>query len=320
MILIFGGHGFVGQHVAHELINRGEKVTVTGFSRALNVPLLAEALSSGQARSVQVDITDPFAVMELVGKVRPEVMMDLTGYHPKALSPARDIQFRTSALLNMLEAARIYNVERVVLMSSMDAYWGVDTADSPFREDDPVPLLEQDDHFIVQSWVKKTLEVIGNLYRRQHGMNIVFVRASGIYGPYYRTWLHVPSRIARAAAGGGQFSDPLPFNEDGYDQVYVKDMARGISLVLLARQLQHPVYNIGAGRAPRYGEFLAAARKAAPGFKLELPSRSAGDARGVMEGRWMAIDRARTELGYEPRFGIDEAMAEYIDWIASDLT
>lgn len=319
MILIFGGNGFVGQHVAHELISRGEDVTVTGFSRILNVPMLAGALSSGQARIVQVDITDPFAVMELVGKVRPKVMMDLTGHHPKALLPARDVQFRTTALLNMLEAARIHDVGRVVLMSSMDAYWGVETAACPFREDDPVPLLEHDDHFIVQSWAKKSLEVIGNLYRRQHGMNLVFIRASGIYGPHYRTYLNVPSRIARAAAGGAPFADALPFEDDGYDQVYVKDMARGIGLVLLAQQLQHPVYNIGAGRAPSYGEFVAAVRKAAPGFELELPSRSAADARGPMEGRWMAIDRARTELGYEPVFGIDEAMAEYIDWIAGTM-
>ena len=319
MILIFGGNGFVGQHVAHELVSHGEDVVVTGFSRTLNVPLLTDALSSGQARIVRVDVTDPFAVMELVDKVRPEVMMDLTGYHPKALSPARDVQFRTTALINMLEAARIHDVGRIVLMSSMDAYWGVDTANCPFREDDLVPLLEQDDHFIVQSWAKKSLEVIGNLYRRQHGMNLVFIRASGIYGPHYRTWLNVPSRIARAAAGGSRLAEPFPFQDDGYDQVYVKDMARGIALVLLAQQLRHPVYNIGAGRAPCYREFVAAARKATPGFELELPLRPADDARGVMEGRWMAIDRARIELGYEPVFGIDEAMAEYIDWIAGDL-
>ena len=127
MILIFGGNGFVGRHVAHELVSRGEEVTITGFSRTLDLPLLADALSSEQARVAKVDVTDPFAVMELVGKVRPKVMMDLTGHHPKALLPARDVQFRTTALINMLEAARIHDVGRVVLMSSMDAYWGVDT-------------------------------------------------------------------------------------------------------------------------------------------------------------------------------------------------
>lgn len=323
MILVFGGNGFIGQHIACALLDAGEQVIVSTHSRSAAPVLLRDAISTGTARVETVDVTDPFAVMAVVSKYRPKVTIDATGHPPKALAPGRDVTFRVGALVNILEAARLNDVRRVVLMSSMDAYWGLGRERTPFREDMDVPLLESGDHFIVQSWAKKSLEVIGNLYRRQQGMDVAFVRASGTYGPLYRTYLNVPSRLVRAAVRGtddfGEDSGGLPFAEDGYDQVYVKDLARGIGLIALARSLRHPVYNIGSGRAPTYAEFARAAERAVPEFRIAL--RSLGSESQVvtrdsaMRGLWMDIGRAHEELGYQPLYSVDKAIAEYADWL-----
>lgn len=322
MILIFGGNGFVGQHVARYLVERGEQVVVTTHSRVGTPVLLADDIEAARVVVAPLDVTDSFGVVGLVAKYRPRVVIDLSGHSPKVLAPGRDVSFRVSALLNILESARLNHVARVVLMSSLDAYWGLDLTHVPFREDANVPLLEQDDHFIVQSWVKKSLEVIGNLYRRQHGMDVVFPRASGVYGPLYRTYMHIPSRFVRAAVRNtGEFSiaGQAPYAEDGYDLTYVKDIARGIGLIALAQTLAYPVYNIGSGRAPSYGEFARAVRAAVPGFEIELPSRLGRgpqtQAPGSMDGRWMDISRARIELGYQPQFSVDAAIADYADWL-----
>lgn len=323
MILIFGGAGFVGQHVAKALQSRGEKVIVTSFSRNEPPFLLTKDIDAGRVLVEKVDVTDPFAVMGVTSKYRPRVIIDHTGRPPKALAPGRDIQFRIGGLVNVLEAARLNDVSRVLLMSSMDAYWGLGLDHVPFREDATVPLLEQDDHFVVQSWAKKALEVVGNLYRRQQGMDIAFVRASGIYGPLYRTFLHVPARLARAAAkGAGDFrpeQGSMPFAEDGYDLVYVKDMAEGLALVALSAALRYPVYNIGSGEAATNQAFADAVSEAAPGFSIQLRSRSdpaqIDEPRNPMNGLWQDISRAREELGYHPRFTVRDAMAEYVDWL-----
>lgn len=318
MILIFGGNGFVGQHLARNLLDRGAEVAVTCHRRADPPPLIAGDIAAGRAHLHPVDITDAHGMMALYDRVRPRIVIDLSGHHPKALAPSLDVQFRVSALLNILEGARIFGTGRVVLMSSADAYWGLPTAASPYAEDDPVPLLERDDHFIVQSWVKKSLEVIGNLYRRQHGMDVVFVRASGIYGPLYRTWLNIPSRLARAAATGARDFGPgvaLPFAEGGYDQVHVTDAAEGIARVATAPVLAHPVYNIGSGGVPTYGAFAAALARVVPGFAVTLPSRGEAPSADPMDGRWMSIARTEAELGWRPRIGLDEAMAGWVDWI-----
>jgi nucleoside-diphosphate-sugar epimerase len=323
MILVFGGNGFIGQHIARALLDAGEDVIVTTHSRSAVPVLLRDAMSAGAARAEAVDVTDPFAVMAVVAKYRPTVTIDATGHAPKALSPGRDVTFRVGALVNILEAARLNGVARVVLMSSMDAYWGLGRERTPYREEMDVPLLESSDHFIVQSWAKKSLEVIGNLYRRQHGMDIAFIRASGTYGPLYRTYLNVPSRLVRAAVLGiqdfGEHKGGIPVAEDGYDQVYVKDLARGVGLVALAHTLRHPVYNIGSGRAPTYAEFAVAAQRAVPEFKIALRSlgaeTQAATRDSAMRGLWMDIGRAGEELGYEPLYSVDRAIAEYADWL-----
>ncbi|MEG3125999.1 NAD-dependent epimerase/dehydratase family protein [Sphingomonas sp. GB1N7] len=323
MILVFGGNGFVGQHVARRLVDEGEDVVVTTHSRSAIPLLLAQAIAEGRVSIASVDITDPFDVMAVVARHRPAVVIDLSGHHPKALTPARDVAFRTSALVNILESARLNSVGRVVLMSSMDVYWGLPTGEAPFQETDPVPLLELDDHFIVQSWAKKTLEVIGNLYRRQHGMDVVFVRASGIYGPGYRTWLNLPSRLLRAAISansGQELADggETAFADGGYDQIYVKDAARAITKVALAPALSHPAYNVGSGRLPLYDEFATAVRDVVPGCDIRLAVRPASQPRGAMDGRWMRIDRIRDELGFEPKYNVREAMADYATWLLSN--
>ncbi|HKR90199.1 MAG TPA: NAD(P)-dependent oxidoreductase [Phenylobacterium sp.] len=321
MILIHGGSGFIGQHVAKALLSRGADVVVTS-SRGHAPAFLADEIAARRVYVEQVDVTDAAAVAGVTEKYKPDTVVDLTGHPPKALAPGKDVLFRSGALVNILEAARLSAVSRVVLMSSMDAYWGLGPDAVPFHEDATVPLLEQDDHYIVQSWAKKALEVIGNLYRRQYGMDIVFVRASGVYGPLYRTFLNVPSRIARAAAKGtiefGPQTGGLPFAEDGYDQVYVKDMAEGMALVTTSLTLRFPVYNIGSGEAPTYQCFVDAASEAAPGFGLRLPSRleSAGPvASGPLDGLWQDISRAKQELGYSPRYSVRHAIAEYVDWL-----
>lgn len=318
VILVFGGNGFVGQHLAQTLLDRGEAVVVTTHSRHSIPKLLAEGVACGRASALSLDVTDSFAVVEAVTRLKPRVIVDLTGYHPKALSPGRDVAFRTSALLNILESARLAETSRVVLMSSMDVYWGLPTSDAPFVETAPVPLLESDDHFIVQSWVKKSLEVIANLYRRQHGMDIALVRASGIYGPLYRTYLNVPSRLIREAVEGqGELpgTGGGPYAGSGYDQLYVKDMARGIAAVVLADTLSHAAYNIGSGRAIPYREFVDAMRAIRPDFALTLPDRPAGIAPDAMDGRFLDISRASSELGFTPRYTVEAAMADYLAWV-----
>ncbi|NPT54923.1 NAD-dependent epimerase/dehydratase family protein [Paraburkholderia elongata] len=323
MIIVFGGTGMLGQHTALDLIENGERVVVTGMRR--HAPLLmADAVERKQAFVEYLDLTDPYAVMGVVAKYKPKVVVDTSGYAPKLLAPSAEVRARVTAELNLLEAAKLNGVERVVLTSSSDAYWGLGPECMPLKEDMPVPLQEDDDNFIVQSWAKKTLEVVANLYRRQEGLNIVTVRCSGMFGPAYRTFLNLPSRLIKAGLSGAtpDFSKGggVPVESDGYDQTYVKDIAYGMGLIVRAPTLQHHIYNLGSGRATSYGEIARAVEKAIPGFEIRLrpaaqPSE-VGPGREVSMGNfYMDISRIGHELGYAPRYSMERAIAEYADWL-----
>jgi UDP-glucose 4-epimerase len=268
-----------------------------------------------------VDLRDREQVFALVGKYQPDSILDISGYPPKELSPAEEVSTRVANYVNMFEAARQYQVSRLTLTSSFDVYYGLDPALMPFREDQLVPLQEDEDNYIVQSWAKKTLEIVASMYRRQTGLQIVTVRPGGAYGPMYRTFLNVPSRLARAAARGEipDFSDRVdgvPLAEFGYDQLYVKDVGRAISAVHLEAKPRHTIYNIGAGEVLTNGRILQAVQKAVPGFKCELGIREAGAEMPL----GMVVDptRLREEFGFTPRYSVDEAIAEYIGWLRSN--
>lgn len=323
MIVIFGGTGMLGQHTAKELVEKGETVVVTGIRR--QIPLLLEnAIHRKLAFVEYIDLTDLDAVAGVLAKYRPKTIVDTSGYAPKLLAPSVEVRARVTAELNLLEAAKLHQVDKIVLTSSSDAYWGLGPECMPLKEDMASPLQENDDNFIVQSWAKKTLEIIANLYRRQEGLNIVTVRCSGMYGPIYRTFLNLPSRLIKAGLSGSEpdFSkgSGIPLETDGYDQAYVRDIAYGMGLVIRAPSLKHHIYNLGSGRSVTYGEIARAAEKAIPGFKVNLRKSDPGSiefhVREVNMGNFfMDISRIRDELGYEPRYSTERAIAEYTDWL-----
>ncbi len=322
MIIVFGGTGMLGQHTAKELVEKGETVVVTGVRRQSPV-LLKDAIERKQVSVEYLDLTDPYAVMAVVAKYKPKTMVDTSGYAPKQLPAAADVRARIAAQLNLLETAKLNQVEKVVFTSSSDAYWGLGTESMPLKEDMASPLQEGGDNFIVQSWAKKTLEIIANLYRRQEGVNTITMRCSGMYGPVYRTFMNLPSRLIKAGLAGvaPDFTKGgVPVESDGYDQAYVKDIAYGMGLAIRAPSLKHHIYNLGAGRTVTYGEIARAVEQAIPGFKVQL--RTADQAASTASGKevnmgnfYMDISRLRDELGYEPQYSTERAVAEYADWL-----
>ena len=103
------------------------------------------------------------------------------------------------------------------------------------------------------------------------------------------------------------------FAEDGSDLCYVKDCARAIALLQTAKRLNHSVYNIGNGRPITNRDFADALRMAAPGAVIDLPAGHDPQGFGLSAG--LDISRLRQDTGYEPRYDLAGAVADYVAWL-----
>jgi len=107
-------------------------------------------------------------------------------------------------------------------------------------------------------------------------------------------------------------TQPPPAEGDGTDLCYVKDCAAGVQLLQTAEKLNHTVYNIGAGRFTSQGEVAAAVRCVIP--EAVTPLRP-GRGPGTRPNAYLDIALAREDVGYEPAWDLDRAIADYLDWL-----
>ena len=312
MLLITGGMGFIGLHTARCFLDAGQEVVLTHFRTRREPDFIRDELGK-RAMVESLDVADAAAVQSVMQKYQVEGIVHLAVPGLGALSPADEFRTNTQGLLNVLEAGRQANVRRVTVASSIAVYGGL--TQGPFIEDDRLPLQST----TPTEAYKKSEEILGLHYAQRTGLDVVFGRLGGIYGPLYHSMANLPSRLAHAAVQGrppdftGMRGQPLA--DQTNDLCYVKDCARGVQLLHMAEGLKHRVYNIGGGRAVTNRELAEAVNAAVPAANIQLePGRDPK----AQQDRYMDLTRAREDLGYVPSYSIQEAIADYVSWLKTN--
>jgi UDP-glucose 4-epimerase len=319
MILITGGMGFIGLHVAKKLLESGEDVVLTQHQARREPDFLKPDFpkteggpkSGPQSVIERVDITSTFDVIEVVRRHKVRRIVHLVAPPVRGISPSEDYRINTEGLINVLEAARINDVDRVALGSSGSVYLGI--PQGPYPETIPLPTESRNP---VEAY-KKALETMALHYASRTGMQVATMRLGHIYGPMYYSMVNLPSRLCHAAVAGrapdySAAPGGIPFQDDEGDFCYVKDCAKGIALIATAQSLKHTIYNVGGGVAITNGDVANAVVKAVPGFVSGLqPGRGPAYRSNPM----MKLDHIQDDTGYQPDYTIDTAIADYIDWL-----
>ena len=310
MILITGGMGFIGLHVAKRFLDAGESVVLTQH-RAQREPDFVREESGKRAFVEQVDILSGEEVLGAMQNHKVDAVVHLVAPPIRGMSAADEYRLNTLGLLNVLEAARTENVRRVAMISSSFVYLGV--PEGPYSEAMPLPFESRNS----TEAYKKAMEIMALYHASRIGLNAVVIRPGHIYGPLYYSMFNLPGRLCHAAVHSNQpdFSDMpagIPFAGDEGDFCYVKDCAKGIQLVTMAPELHFGTYNVGGGRAITNGDIAAAVKKTVPGAQFELREGRSPQAR---KNPVMDISRARQDAGYEPDYTIDTAIADYVAWL-----
>jgi UDP-glucose 4-epimerase len=312
MILITGGLGFIGLHSARRFLDVGEEVVLTQYRMRREPDFIKNEIGK-RAFIETLDVTAGHDVINLVRRHKVTGIVHLAVPGLGALSAAEDYRVNMLGFLNILEAARLYDVRRVSLASSIAVYNSL--PEGPFREETPLPVHSG---YPTEAF-KKALEILGLHYALRTDLEVVALRIGNPFGPLYHTLAAPTSRICHAAARGvsTDFTGArrgAPYEEDDPGAFYVRDCAAAIQLLQMAEKLSHRIYNIGSERPMTYREFVEAVKTVVPDAQANLqPGRNPQH----RSNAYMDITRIKEEVGYRPQYDIKRAVAEYIDWLRS---
>jgi UDP-glucose 4-epimerase len=313
MILITGGMGFIGLHVARRILEAGEDVVLMQH-QARREPEFLKVEGGPRAIIERADITSAFDVLDIVRRHQVSCIVHMVAPPVRGFSPAEEYRVNTLGLLNVLEAARQSGVKRLALGSSGSVYLGI--PQGPYPE---LTLLPTESRNGVEAY-KKALESMALHYASRTGLQVATMRLGHIYGPMYYSLVNLPSRLCHAAVAGRRpdYEDApggIPFEGDEGDFCYVKDCAKGIQLIAMAPELRHSIYNVGGGIAITNADVARAVSAAVPGFEAGLRPGRGPSARS---NPVMGLDHIREDTGYNPDYTVATAIADYVEWLRSN--
>jgi UDP-glucose 4-epimerase len=312
-ILVTGGAGFIGGHLAERLIADGHGVTVLDSldpfydvgikTRAIEAArLAADEPAAGSYRFVEGDVRDESLVQSSMTDV------DIV-YHQAGRAGVRSSvddpriydEVNVGGTLNILDAAREAAVERVVIASSSSVY-GVPEY-LPYDELHPTTPISP------YGASKLAAERYGCAYDRVYDLSVVALRYFTVYGPRMRPNMAISNFVSRCANG----RNPVIYGDGTQtrDFTYISDVVEANLGLLDSDALDGQAVNIGSTDTISIRELADIVREAIdPTLSLSFDDRHHADA----EHTHADVSRARQQLDYDPSYTIEEGLSAFIDW------
>jgi len=319
-ILVTGSTGFVGLNVLEGLLSRGSDVV--SFSVTPLPPLALEEFEKlpGALHIVEGDVTDPRQIEAAITTHRVDRVIHgaaiTAGFERDASEPQRIAAVNLGGTLNTLAAARKYNIRRFVYIGTGGIYGSAGLLEHGYLDEEAQTPRPVSMYGITKYAAERSCLRLRELWK----MDVVVGRLAKVYGPWeYETGLRDQMSLAlqtlRIAARGGEAV--LPLTGELRDWIYAPDVATALVMLLDAESLPHTVYNIGAGVQFTPADWCDKLRTAFPGFSYRLTDNAAEWTVTPLAatGRTpFAAQRIRTDLGFAPRFLLDQAFDHYLAW------
>jgi len=295
-VLITGGSGLIGTYVTKELLNRGEEIVV--------YDLKPPADETGIC-FVNGTVTDQNRLLSICKEYAVDKVVHLAALLQFGCEqrPCDAIHVNVLGTLNLLEAARLAGVRRIVFASSGAVHGPVDNI---ITESTPVfPGVR------LYGATKHLCEILGSRYQELYGISFIALRYLGVYGPGEVSspgMAEVFKRIESSILGKDVVITEAGPNEKRHF-TFVKDAACAAALALEAPLKDSRVFNIAGGDDSyvTFQEFYQTIKKLCPSAGNVL-FQGKGQNRGRVD-----ISAARTELGYQPRYTLEMGIQEDID-------
>jgi nucleoside-diphosphate-sugar epimerase len=307
-VFITGGYGHIGSWIAYLMAKEGKTVIVCDTGRQAPEHLAEVA---GKIRFVEGDVMDFPRLVRVFSEQGEKIegIVHTVGVMANFVleNPHRNVNLNVGGLVNVMEAARLFKIEKVIYTSTGGVYGAAEgIADESFPPN-PADLYGA---------TKISAEYIGRQYADAFGIDFRIGRLYFIYGPGRYPSRFIP--LYRMAFGALEGLKGLR-SEKGADQkldfTHVEDAARGIVLLFDAKSLKHRLFNIATGKPHTVGEVAALARKYTH-YPVEV---EIGPGTLMPRCHALNIQRAKDELGFEPKYSLEEGIRSYADWMAGQI-
>ena len=306
-VLVTGVAGFIGSHLCRALLGKGFFVFgVDSFNNNYDVRIKKENLSA-----FENDPNFSFVEASLNDLDLSETLADVTHvFHLAAQPGVRQswhdgfdayIDANIRATQRLCEAARGKSIKRFVFASSSSVYG--DTQQLPMSEGHPTQPLSP------YGVTKLAAEALCLLYKANHGLPVVALRFFTVFGPGQRPDMAFHKFITSSLDG-----KPIEVYGNGQqtrDFTFVGDIVDA-NLRAMHYGGEESVFNIGGGNRVPLSDAIDIV---AGSFPHEVEVIYKDPVKGDVVHTYADISKAKKELGYSPRTGLEEGIAMEIEWI-----
>ncbi|MFT8313860.1 MAG: NAD-dependent epimerase/dehydratase family protein [Clostridium sp.] len=298
-VLVTGGAGFIGSHIVDLLVKNDYKVSII------------DNLSHGKKENInpkaifyEMDIRNE-KISEVFEKEKPEFVIHNAAQIsvPNSIvDPVNDASINIMGTINVLEAARKFNIKKIVYPASA-AIFG-EPSYLPIDEDHPLEMLSG------YGVTKHTVEHYLKVYKSLYNIDYVSLRCSNVYGP----------RQDCSGEGGviAIFCEKLLNNEkpfiygDGYqirDFVFVKDVARAY-LMAIESEAQG-IFNVCTNSKVTVNELLSSINSI---LHKDISPIYTDSREGDIRDSYMSYDKINRFLGWKPEKSLMEGLKETLEY------
>jgi nucleoside-diphosphate-sugar epimerase len=311
-LLLTGGAGFIGSHLAERLLPHNDVVVLDTLRR--NALATAGLDRHPRLTLIQGDVTDAAVVQKAIAGCDAVVhLASIAGVDTVIKNPVLTMRVSLVGTMNVLEAAQAAGgVKRLIDFSTSEVFGRYAFN---VTEWDATTLGAVGEARWTYAVAKLATEHLAMNYWKQYGLPTCSIRPFNIYGPRQVGEGAVHHFIVRALRG-----ETLQVHNDG-SQIrawcYVDDIVDGILLALTNEAAVGHAFNIGNPRSTLTIHSLAREilRLSSSGARIEYVTREQPD----VELRIPNIQKARELLGYAPRVDLEEGLLRTVYWYRHHL-
>jgi UDP-glucuronate 4-epimerase len=308
-ILITGGAGFIGAHLAKRLLSAGYKVIIVDnlndyYDPRLKKDRLKFFLKGLKFIFYKVDITDRKALEKIFKKHKIDIVCHLAaqpGVRHSLIDPWVYGTTNVQGTINLMEMAKDARVKKFILASSSSVYG--EKAKIPFCEsykiDNPTSLYGA---------TKMATELIGYAYHHLHGLKVVALRFFTVYGPWGRpdmAYFKFAELITK-----GKPIEIYNFGKMKRDFTYIDDIIDGI-MAVIKKNFDYEVFNLGNNKTVELEKFIGLLEN---NLGIKAKRNYLGNNPTELTATWAKISKAKKMLGYSPKISIEQGLSRFVAW------